>query len=145
MKNKTGLRRRYRQTARASAAEATGNRILEAVLHRVQEQWLEEVTLDAVAQEAGVTVQTVIRRFGNKDQLLEAAAAQLGEDIVGRRTVARGEVARAVDVLAADYEATGDLVWRVLAQEARYPVLHSICDGGRRSHRSWAGDVFRPW
>jgi hypothetical protein len=48
-------------------------------------------------------------------------------------------------VLAADYEATGDLVWRVLAQEARYPVLHSICDGGRRSHRAWVRDVFRLW
>ncbi len=69
--------RRYRQTARASAAEATGERILESFLQRFRQQWLEESTLDTIAADAGVTVQTVIRRFGGKDLLLDAAADHL--------------------------------------------------------------------
>ena len=145
MKIKVRRSRRYRQTARATAAEATGQRILESVLHRVQHQWLEEVTLDAVAKDAGVTVQTVIRRFGPKERLLEAAAQELDKGITGRRGAEVGAPLRAVDVLAADYEVVGDLVWRLLAQEERYPVLQKICDRGRYYHRDWLSRVFSPW
>jgi hypothetical protein len=56
MNKKACSPRPYRQTARASAAEATGERILESVLRRVQEQWFEEVTLDVIAQDAGFDV-----------------------------------------------------------------------------------------
>jgi AcrR family transcriptional regulator len=115
----------------AASAEATGERIIEAALARFQEQWFEEVTLDAVAKDAGVTIQTVLRRFGSKELLLQAAAEHLNEKVLGRRAVEDGDVARAVDVLTADYEAAGDLVWRLLAQEERYPVLQAICERGR--------------
>lgn len=137
--------RRYRQTARASAAEATGERILDSFLHRFRQHWLEEITLDAIAADAGVTVQTVIRRFGGKDQLLEAAADHLDREAIGRRAVAVGDVARAIDLITADYEADGDLYWRLLAQEDRYPQLRAFCERGRAGHREWVEQVFRPW
>ena len=37
------------------------------------EQWYDEITLDRVADEAGVTVQTIVRRFGGKAGLLDKA------------------------------------------------------------------------
>jgi hypothetical protein len=76
---------------------------------------------------------------------LEAAADHLSRGVVVRRKVATGDVARAVAVLAADYEAAGDLVWRLLAQEQRYPVLRAICDRGRAEHRAWMAHVCVPW
>lgn len=137
--------RSYRQTSRATAAEATGERILVAFLQRFRKHWLEEITLDAVAGDAGVTVQTVIRRFGGKDQLLDASAELLDREITGRRAGASGDVALAVDLLTRDYEIDGDLYWRMLAQEDRYAVLRPFCDRGRRGHRDWAASVFHPW
>jgi AcrR family transcriptional regulator len=137
--------RPYRQTARASAAEATGERILVSFLQRFRQQWLEEITLDAVAADAGVTVQTVIRRFGGKDQLLDAAADHLNREITGRRAGAAGDVLLGIDLVTHDYEVDGDLYWRMLAQEDRYPVLRPFCDRGRVGHREWVASVFHPW
>ena len=68
--------RTYRQTARAKAAEETGIRIVEAFMARMEDCWFEEIRLEDVASDAGVTVQTVIRRFGGKDGLLEAIVVE---------------------------------------------------------------------
>lgn len=138
-------RRLYRQTARATATEATGERILNSFLRRFQTQWFDEITLDVVAKDAGVTIQTVLRRFGAKEQLLQATAEHLRKAIHARRAVDSGDVLRSVDVLAADYEAVGNLVWRVLAQEQRYPALKALAELGRAEHRQWLSEVFRPW
>jgi AcrR family transcriptional regulator len=145
MKSKTRNPRAYRQTMRAAAAEDTRMRILDSMLKHIREHWFEEVTLDAVARDAGVTVQTVLRRFGTRDQLMSAAAEHLGKGVFQRRTVARGDVAAYVNALAADYEASGDFVCRLLAQEDRYPVLRAFLDFGRRGHREWLGEIFSPW
>lgn len=138
-------RRSYRQSARAAATVATGERILNAFLNRLKRQWFDEITLDAVAREAGVTTQTVLRRFGGKEQLLYAAAEHLSKEVHARRSVASGDVRRAIDMLAADYEAIGDLVWRLLAQEQRYSALKNVAALGRSKHREWVSEVFDPW
>ena len=64
---RSGPHRRYVQAARAEAAADTARRILEAFLARLMTQWFDQITLDRVADDAGVTVQTVVRRFGGKD------------------------------------------------------------------------------
>src|SRR6516164_9274175 len=89
-------KRAYRQGARAEAAEATGRRIVDAFLGALETRWLEDITLDQVAQEAGVTVQTVIRRFGGKDGLLMATAQELGRQVNSRRQVPVGDLETAV-------------------------------------------------
>lgn len=134
--------RNYEQKARALAAEATGLRILDAFLKRIEAQWFEEITLDVIAREAGVTVQTVVRRFGSKAGLLEAARDHLHNAVQVRRAVRPGDVARTVTVLAEDYEAVGDLVLRLLGQEERHPILKPVVDQGRRGHRDWLATVF---
>jgi AcrR family transcriptional regulator len=137
--------RPYRQRVRAAAAAATGRRILDAFIGLMRERWLEDVTLDEVARAAGVTVQTVVRRFGGKDGLLAAADAHLQQEITARRATPPGVVERAIPALVADYEVTGDLVVRLLAQEPRHPALSGLLGRGRAFHRAWVAGVFAPW
>lgn len=134
--------RRYRQRARAAAAEASSKRILEAFLKKAETEWFEDIRLDALAQDAGVTVQTVIRKYGGKAGILEAAAGHLGELVTVRRTAKTGDVNRLVDALAVDYEASGKLVVRLLSQEERQPVLRPFLERGRRFHRDWLSTAF---
>lgn len=134
--------RRYKQTARAEAAEATRLAIVESFTKRLESQWFEEITLDSVAQDAGVTVQTVIRRFGGKAGLLEAAIEELGGSIDLRREIRKGDVEYSVEVLSKDYEAVGDLILRLLGQEDRHEVIKPFVDIGRKGHRDWLATVF---
>src|SRR4051812_12502055 len=92
-------RRPYEQVARAQAAEATGQQILEAFLARLMTQWFDEITLDLVAADAGVTVQTVVRRFGGKEGLLASSVKILAEQIAARRGSGPGDLAAPVERL----------------------------------------------
>lgn len=69
MKNKpshTRGKRVYRMGSRAEAAEETRVRILDAVIGLHMERYHDQISLEDVAGRAGVTVQTVLRRFGSK-------------------------------------------------------------------------------
>ena len=138
-------RRAYRQTARAAAAEATAQRIVRAFRERLESLWFDEIRLEDIAQDAGVTVQTVIRRFGGKEGLLDVTVDLMVAEIMAVRGEAAGDVAGAIRAVIEDYEVSGDLILRLLAQEARYPALRRITDIGRREHRAWVADTFAPW
>jgi AcrR family transcriptional regulator len=138
-------RRTYRQAARAEAAEITGHRIVAAFRRALETDWVEDITLEQVAREAEVSVQTVIRRFGGKQGLLEAVAMDVERQVLGVRGAPRGDLRAAVTNLCADYEATADIVLRLLAQQPRYPALTTFVDYGRREHRAWVEDVAQPW
>lgn len=136
--------RPYRLGVRAESAEATYNGILDAFVARLGASWFEQVTLDAVAADAEVSVQTIVRRFGGKEGLLEAACHRLGQEITGRRATPAGDAEKAAEHLAADYEAVGDFVMRFLAQEDRSPAVRKFTDHGRAHHRQWLTEVFAP-
>jgi AcrR family transcriptional regulator len=138
-------KRTYRQGVRAAAAAETGRRILDAFQARLQGAWFDEITLEQVARDAGVTVPTVVRRFEGKEGLLKAMWRRLAEEIPARRVPAPGEIARAVRLLGEDYEITGDLVLRALAQEDRFPTIRAMTDHGRAHHRAWVAATFAPW
>ena len=139
-------RRPYRMTARAEAAAATARRILEAVVHLHAERFHDQITLEDIAERAGVTVQTVLRRFGSKEQLLDAAAAMVSEHVVRQRQQAPvGDVAGAVDNLLTHYEEQGRTVLRLLAQEARVTQFQPILEQGRHLHYDWVATTFRPF
>jgi AcrR family transcriptional regulator len=129
--------RRYSQGARAEAAEATGRRIVDAFLTRLMAQWYDEITLDRVAEDAGVTVQTVVRRFSGKEGLLARSIKTLVSRINAMRAAPSGDLNSVVDKLLSDYEETGDAVIRLLALEPRHPALKELVDIGRREHRRW--------
>lgn len=138
-------KRGYKQGARARSAEQTAERILDSFAHRIRDDWFDQVTLDQIARDAGVTVPTVVRRFGSKEGLLDAVQKRLATEITERRRIAPGDIAHALAILMEDYEATGDLVMRVLAQEERHAPFKSMADIGRVFHRNWLSSVFAPW
>jgi AcrR family transcriptional regulator len=137
--------RAYRQSARADAAAETHRRIIAAFLQRALKQWYDEITLEEVARDANVTVQTVIRRFGGKEGLLVAAHEQLSEEVMPRRSAPPGNIKAGLKALVADYEEIGDIFIRLLAQEPRYPLLSKLLDRGRAEHRAWVAGLFSPW
>ena len=137
-----GLRQRpYRMRARAQAAEATAAAIIAAARVLFAERAYDEVSLPAIAERAGVTVQTVLRRFGSKEDLFAAAARERSDQIRADR-----EAAPAGDVwhLVAHYERWGDEQAHLLAQEARVPAIRAITDAGRRYHRDWIARAYAP-
>jgi AcrR family transcriptional regulator len=145
MKMEAASRRPYRMVARAESAAATGERILDAAVEVFWELPGEQVSLDEVARRAEVTVQTVIRRFGGRDGLLAAAAEREAGRVRRQRDEAHvGDPAGAVRVLVDHYEAMGDRVLRLLAEEERVPGLRDIADRGRVLHREWCARVFAP-
>jgi AcrR family transcriptional regulator len=144
MKSPAG--RRYVQKARAESAAANGERILGAVIDLFRETG-SPATLEAVAERSGVTVQTVIRRFGSKQELHEAAAAHVRERIAAERmSVAVGDVEGAVDNLLDHYDGWGDVALAMLAAEARTGGAGpGTASEGRAFHRGWVEHVFAPY
>src|ERR671921_957304 len=138
-------RRPYRMRARAEAAAETGRRILEATIELHRERYFDQVSLEDIAGRAGVTVQTVIRRFGNKERLIEAAAEEGTRQVVRQRDQAPvGDIEGAVENLVDHYEEWADSALRLLAQEERVPAFRSLTDAARAFHYEWVERTFAP-
>jgi len=137
-------KRAYDMTSRAAKAAATRQRICESVVAMYAERALEEFTLDDVAEHAETTVQTVLRIFGSKNELLYEALSQMGEAGAGIRPTPPGDVAAAVRAIFEVYESIGDLVIRRLADALRRPQLRPALEGARARHRRWVQQVFAP-
>lgn len=138
-------RRPYRQTARAVAAEKTAQCIAEAFWTCISEHWFDEVTLEEVAERAGVTVRTILRRFGGKDGLAADFIKYVAPQIAARRTARPGDVEGAIDLLVKFYEEMGDGFIRMAAQESRQPALRSLLETGRERHRQITASTFARW
>lgn len=145
--NNTNVKSRsYTSPLRARAAELTGERILQAALARFSTDYYDDVTLDAIAADAEVTVQTVLRRFGSKEGLVRAAASFTTPGVTAQRDEApTGDVARAIANLVDHYESIGDLVMLLLRQEERVPPFADATAFGKKYHAGWIDRVFAPW
>ena len=71
--------RRYEQRQRAEAAEQTRRRILDAVIERLRKAPAEPVSIDRIADMAGVARSTVYAIFGSRASLFDAVAAEVLE------------------------------------------------------------------
>ena len=132
-------------TVRDETALATGERILDAAVEVFWERPTESISLEEIARRAGVTKQTVLRRFGSRSELVAAAAErELARVERERGDVVPGDVAGAVRVLAAHYERVGDAVLRLLAEETRVPALAALAERGREYHARWCERAFAP-
>jgi AcrR family transcriptional regulator len=144
-RSETPQRRPYRMRARAEATAETGRRILEAVIELHRERFFDQVSLEDIAERAGVTVQTVIRRFGNKERLIEAAAEEGKRQVIRQRDQAPvGDVEGAVKNLVDHYEEWGQSALRLLAQEERVAAFRSVTDAARAFHYEWVERTFAP-
>jgi AcrR family transcriptional regulator len=138
-------KRPYKMSARAEAAAATGERLLASAWRHFATRPYEEVRLQDVAADAGVTVQTLHHRFGSKDALLTAAYWWWGGQESQRRDAAPpGDVRKAIRIVFDHYEAHGDAILRMLSQEDRIPAIREMTEIGREYHRDWTRRVFAP-
>jgi AcrR family transcriptional regulator len=71
--------RRYEQRRRAETAELTRRRVLDAVIDRLREAPAEPVSIDRIAEMAGVARSTVYAIFGSRAGLFDAVAADVLE------------------------------------------------------------------
>jgi AcrR family transcriptional regulator len=95
-----GRGRAYRSELRADQAAATRERIIDATV-RVMARGLADVTMPAVAREAGVSVPTVYRHFATKRDLLAA----LQPDLQQRTGIDRIAAPTSIDGLRSTLEA----------------------------------------
>jgi AcrR family transcriptional regulator len=138
-------KRPYRMGARADSAVATGERILDAAELTFFEGDGEEPTLAEVAARSGVSVQTVLRRFGSREGLLAAAIARVAANVGTQRGAAPvGDPAGAVRNLIDHYEELGDKVIRMLEESRRSETILRLTRMGFAYHREWCKRVFAP-
>jgi len=131
-------------TARAAKAEATKVRIRAAAIALYSDRPIEDFTLEEVAKRAQTTVQTVLRAFGSKEELVYDALDDMAAGGVVLRQTPAGDVREAVRAFHDIYEAMGDLVIQRLADEHRRPALKRGLEAGRRNHRAGVETAFAP-
>lgn len=137
----TTAARPYRQNARAQASARTRQAILDAAVELAMEKAGVNMPLADVAERAGVSVQTVLRHFGTRDGLLDAALRYGNQLIATERRAPDGDVRAAVEALFEHYEARGDSVIRLLGQEHVDARIALITESGRRVHREWVAHL----
>lgn len=132
--------------ARAKAKAQTGQAIIDAATELWKDYPLHDITLDQVAEKAGVTVRTILRRFESKEGLFQAGLEQKATAVGEQRSAAAsGDIPAALEGLIADYEAFGDANIRTLRVEEELPIAHQILQKGRQFHREWCAQVFGPY
>lgn len=147
MKTATGpvRTRTYRMSARAEAARATADRVLEVAVELFSENPYEDVSLEEIAHRSHVSARTVSRRFRSKEalfvQAMDRAALQAQRE---RDEAPVGDVPGAVRYLVAQYERWGTNRLRMLSQEDRIPVVAENVRDGRQYHWSWVERTFAP-
>ena len=141
----TSPTRTYRATVQEEIKALSRQRIIDTVVALYTDEWLDTITLQQIADEAGLTVKTVQRHFGSKENLLvEAHTDVLSRPEMQRREPEPGDVADAVACVVAHYEVMGRSLWRMLMQEDRYPSLRPLLENGRSFHTTWVQQAFAP-
>lgn len=138
--------RSYDMTKRAKRAARTGERILDVTEELLRSAAISDVTLQAIADGAGVTVQTVLRHMGSREGCFAAVGERVSERVRAQRgRSAPGDVTAAIADLVAHYEAEGRLVLNLLSQEpSGEPMAVEAAAAGRSYHRSWVERCFGP-
>jgi len=136
--------RAYTMTARAAAAEDTRRRIIDAVIALAGERPFVDITLDAVAERAAVSVKTLLRQFGGRDSLLAASMDAAMADTEDERRAPGGDPETAVRIVVDHYESRGRTALLMLAQEDHDQVARTATDRGKAMHREWVRDAFAP-
>jgi AcrR family transcriptional regulator len=132
--------REYRMIRRGAAVAATRERILAATIELGYEELDLDPTLERIAARAGVSVQTVLRRFGSRAALLDEAVAAAQAAVADERLPAAAE--NPLLPLLAHYRLRGTFSLRMLAREDTDARAAEITAVGKRMHRDWVGTAF---
>jgi AcrR family transcriptional regulator len=135
--------RPYRMQARAAAVEEATERILDAAEELFWQNPSRPVAMNAVAAHAGVSVHSIIRRFGGQEGVFEAAAARSVARVSEQRDDAdASDLADVVRALVEHYEQFGDRALALIAAEQASPSVKQMADVGRRYHVAWCERMF---
>lgn len=136
--------RNYTMRARAESTIETRERILDAVIALSEERLSLEIVLADVAERAGVSVQTVLRHFGDRRGLFELARARQGKQVRAERATPVGDAAAAVRTIVAFYDRMGEWSLMLQAQEHSDELSRQTVELARRVHREWVEEIFAP-
>lgn len=128
--------------ARQQAKNATRDAIIDAALDAFEAERTFSITLPTVAERADVTVKTVLRHFGNRDALIDAAWQRLFDEILAEREPPPNDPSTALDILIDHYERRGTMVLATLAHDDKDPRAQRMNSAGRVGHRAWVEQVF---
>lgn len=138
--------RSYSMEKRTESANLTEKKILKGLFDTWLENSLHDITLDKVAQRSGVTVRTILRKFGSKEGLFDAALkGDIGEMASRKNRTEAGNLESIMDTLMEEYEATGKAGIRTLALEHELTQAAELIAKGRRVHWAWCARVFAPY
>ncbi len=140
------MARAYDNSNRAEKAARTAERIAETTERLLATASLPDVTLAAIAEGAGVTVQTVLRHMGSRDGCFDAVRTRLGSRVDEQRGHSQpGDIEGAIRGLFEHYEADGRLILNLVSQEgAGQPLADEAATRGRAYHRAWVHRCFGP-
>src|SRR5207244_3889268 len=110
-----------------------------------RERMFPDISLDEVAAEAGVSVQTILRHFQSRAGLIETTMDHAIARVSEERAAPVGDVDKAVAVIVGHYEDRGQTALLMLAQESSDPQVSELTRRGRAMHRTWVADVFAPF
>ena len=103
------------------------------------------ITLQSTAARAGVSVQTILRHFGTRSDLVQAAATQAWQRVIDLRGLAPvGDVPASVKFLFIHYESFGDRLIQARGREGVVAELSAGLNRARADHRRWVTRTYRP-
>ncbi len=139
-------KRPYQMSKRAESAAQTELAIFSATAELWRERPFAEITLEAIAERAGVSVRTIIRRYGSKEGLFETGIQNNAANMKTDREKAEvGDIEGAIRYLLADYETYGDAIIQTLALENQIVAATKVLKAGRVYHRQWCKRIFAPF
>lgn len=140
------MARTYDMTKRSNAAAETKERIMAATEMLLTNGSLADLTLQAVADNAEVTVQTVLRHMGSREGVLAAVAKVFSKRVESQRgRTEPGDVDAAISSVLDHYEAESGLVLNLIEQAGTGEAFAAqAVESGRRYHRNWVKRCFGP-
>jgi AcrR family transcriptional regulator len=144
--NTAEKKRTYQMSERAKQVARNDRKIMNAMSDLWIELPLSEITLDKISQRSGVTVRTILRKFGSKDGLLEACIENDADRFTKMRMqVTPGDLDGILDTLLEEYELMGDALIRSLTVEYNFHSTQGLLQKARTMHREWCAFVFEPY
>lgn len=142
--NMDKMKRIYNMTNRSKQAAQTTSNIIAATERLLASKSLDEVSLIAIAAEAGTTVQTVIRHMDSRDGCFKAVVKVVTARVEKQRGNSEyNSIEAAISDLIDHYESEGKLILNFLAQEqSGDSFVSDLMKEGRTYHRKWIKRCF---
>jgi AcrR family transcriptional regulator len=138
--------RNYNNKRRALGAAETTGKIIRAFGELWKDNPVHEITLENIAEKSGVTIRTILRKFGSRDGLIQACLDHDVHFIIEeRRKAPVGDIDGITRALLSNYEEMGEAGIRTIYMENEFKEARDIGIKGRKEHRKWCAEVFAPY